>query len=188
MLRNIITIYFCLDMGKVLCYTQAVLGRKKMKEIDVELEIDEDEVDDVNVHLYCNGVTAMLLHDEELDKMSLEKLAIEKLYDKQLDQEIDYEETRMMVKGGVIGVAAMTALGMCANMFQDLLINAGWLTIAGVVGLIGFHNSRQIKNNNALLNALQEKFTEAQNAYDKKVEEVAMKNVEAEKNVENIYA
>ena len=159
-----------------------------MKEIDVELEIDEDEVDDVNVHLYCNGVTAMLLHDEELDKLSLEKLAIEKLYDKQLDQEIDYEETRMMVKGGVVGVAAMTALGMCANMFQDMLINAGWLTIAGIVGLIGFRNSRQIKKNNALLNALQEKLTEAQSVYDKKVEEVAMKNVKAEKNVENIYA
>ncbi len=158
-----------------------------MKQINVELEIDEDESEDVTVHLFCDGMSAKLLHDEELDKLSKEKSLLEKRYDTLLDKEIEYEDTRTLVRGGGIGVIAMTALGICADMFQNWYIYAGWLGIVGTVGMIGYENSKKIKTNSEVLNSVQEKLDVAQKTYDDKVEEVARKNEETEKNIETFY-
>ncbi len=157
------------------------------KELDVNIDIDEDDDEDMTVHLFCDGINAMVLYDETLDKLSLEKNAIEKQYDAALDQCLDCEQNRVMIRGGAVGVGAMTVLGMCANMFQDLLISAGWLTIAGSIGLIGWHNRSKLKALNTKADTLQSSFEAAQQKYDDKVEEVAKLNAEKEKSMDYLY-
>jgi len=151
-----------------------------MNEVLLSVDIEEDDSDEINFHVYCDGARVLMLNDEKLDKLGKEKKDIENKFDEEFDNNEKLKAVSNMYNGAVVSYAVATTLSLIGNIFQDVLFNAAWVGLFGVISGLKYRNDKKLRISTEKLDGIYEQLEKVEKVYDEEIERVAQNSINKE--------